>query len=75
MQSKFKPLGKGSSPQKGNISDSELSRITTIPKSTLISWSKTDVSDWRNKHYWLLKSFTKTELESQIEKSKEFINS
>lgn len=74
MQSKLKPLGKGSSPQRGNISDAELSRITTIPKSTLISWSKTDVFDWRNGHYWYLKSFTKTELENQIEKSKEFVN-
>jgi len=72
MQKKLQPLAKGSSPQTGNISDSKLSRITNIPKSTLISWSKTDKDNWRNKHYWLLKSFTKGELESQIEKSKEF---
>ena len=73
MQSKLKPRAKGSSPRKGNISDAELSRLTTIPKSTLITWSKTDDSDWRNKHYWFLKSFTKIRLESQIEKSREFI--
>ncbi len=59
MQGKLKPLGKGSAPQKGNISDAELSRVTSIPKPTLISWKKTATSNWRNKHYWLLKSFTK----------------
>ncbi len=71
MQKKFKPLSKGSSPQRGNISDSGLSRITGIPKRTLVSWFKTDKDNWRNKHYWLLKSFNKEELVSQIEKIEE----
>ena len=74
MQSKVKPLGKGSKPSTGNISDAELSRVTTIPKQTLITWSKTDSSDWRYNHYWFLKTHTKEELESQILKSKEFTN-
>ena len=71
MQSKLQPLGKGSSPQRGNISDSELSRITGIPKATLISWFKTDKDNWRNQHYWLLKSLNKEELSAQMEKIKE----
>jgi len=67
----LKPLGKGSSPQTGKISDSELARITNIPKATIISWKKRDKDNWRKKHYWLLKSMTKEELENQIKKSLE----
>ena len=74
MQKKLKPLAKGSSPQKGNISDAELARVTNIPKATLISWKKTDKDNWRNQHYWFLKSFTKEELKEQMEKSKEYSN-
>ncbi|PCI30992.1 MAG: hypothetical protein COB67_00630 [SAR324 cluster bacterium] len=74
MQAKVKPLGKGSKPSTGNISDAELSRVTTIPKPTLITWSKKDSSDWRYNHYWFLKAHTKEELELMIEKSKEFSN-
>ena len=72
MQKNLKPLAQGSSPQTGNISDAELSRITSIPKATLISWSKTEKDNWRSKHYWFLKSFSKEELRSQIYKSEEF---
>ena len=71
MQKKLQPLAKGSSPQRGNISDSELSRITGIPKATLISWFKTDKDNWRNKHYWFLKTFSKEELLAQMEKIEE----
>ena len=62
MQSKLKPLGKGSKPSTGKISDAALSRVTGIPKSTLITWSKTDKTDWRHSHYSFLKSHTKEEL-------------
>jgi len=72
MQGKIKPLGKGSKPSTGNISDAELSRVITIPKDTLISWSKTDSSNWRYNHYWFLKAHTKEELETMIQKSKDF---
>jgi len=73
-QANIKPPKKGSKPSTGNISDAELARVTTIPKQTLISWSKTDSSDWRYNHYWFLKSHTKTSLLVFIEKSKEFTN-
>lgn len=73
-QSKIKPLAKGSSKVKGNISDNALSRITEIPKPTLITWSKQDKNNWRYKHYWFLKSMTEEELKVFIEKSKEFTN-
>ena len=69
MRKNLKPLAKGSRPQTGNISDAELSRLTNIPKSTLITWSKTEKNNWRYKHYWFLKSFKKTELKNQIEES------
>lgn len=68
---KLKPLAKGSSPQKGNISDAALSRVTGIPKDTLISWNKTDPDNWRYRHYWFLKAHTKEELEVMIKKSEE----
>jgi len=74
MQSNVKPTGKGSKPSTGNISDAELARVTTIPKQTLITWSKTDSSNWRYQHYWFLKSMTKEELLNYKEKSKEFSN-
>ena len=71
---KLNPLGKGSKPSTGNISDAELSRVISIPKDTLITWSKTDKDNWRYKHYWFLKAHTKKELEQMIDKSKEFAN-
>lgn len=74
MQAQVKPLGKGSKPSTGNISDAELARATGIPKQTLITWSKQHSSNWRYQHYWLLKFFTKAELEAKILSSKEFDN-
>ena len=70
LQGKLKPLAQGSSPQKGNISDAELARVTSIPKSTLISWKKTNILNWRNKHYWLLKSFSKEDFNKFNERAK-----
>jgi len=74
-KNKLKPLGKGSKPSTGKISDSALGRLEfTPPKDTLISWSKTDKDNWRYMMYWFLKSCTKEELEEMFEKSKEFHN-
>lgn len=64
-------FGKGSSKQTGNISDAALARATGIPKPTLISWRKTDFTNWRYRHYWFLKSMTKEEIEEILKKSKE----
>lgn len=74
-KNKLKPLGKGSKPPTGNISDSALGRLEfTPPKDTLISWSKTDKDNWRYKMYWLMKSYAQEELEERYQKSKEFHN-
>jgi len=71
MQKKLKPLAKGSRPQRGNISNSELSRVMGILKSALISWFKTNEDNWKNKHYRFLKSFNRKKLFAQIEKIEE----
>jgi hypothetical protein len=70
MRGNIKPLGKGSKPSTGNISDNQIHIILDIPKSTL--------SDWKNSNsykaglYWFLKSMTKQEILDYKEKSKEF---
>ncbi len=56
-----------------NISDTELSKITGIPKTTLRLWSKTDKDNWRYKHYWLLKSFSKEYLFAQMKKVEDIL--
>ena len=70
---KLVPLGQGSSKQTGNISDSELARVTTISVNTIQKWKKTDKKDWRFKLYWMLKGNNKEELEAMMKNGEEIV--
>ena len=60
---------KGSKKRTGNISDAKLFDITKIPQGTIRDWKKSNKGNWRFHLYLFLKSFTKDQLQEQMNKS------
>ncbi len=54
------------SKKNNKLSDMDIVRMIGISKNTLQDWKNTDIDNWRNKLYNLLKSHTYEELEQKI---------
>ena len=57
------------------IYDSDITKILSIPSSTLKDWKKSDATNWRFKVYNFLKQQSKSDLENFITTFREKPNS